>query len=347
MNFSKQIVAWYQLNKRDLPWRNTTDPFLIWMSEVILQQTKVEQGLSYFIKFKEKYPSVKELARADEEEVLKLWQGLGYYSRARNLHQTAKTIVDEFNGTFPKNYTDILKLRGVGEYTASAILSFAFNKPFAVVDGNVYRVLSRVFGVREAIDTGLGQKIFKKLAFELLDKRRPSIYNQAIMEFGALQCTPKNLKCELCPFAYNCYAKENGIIEKLPFKSKKIKIKDRFFNYLVINDEDNIYLKKRIENDIWKGLYDFPLIETKHKVDFNDLINNIDKHVFFNKSNVTLNRQSQEYKHILTHQNIFATFWHISVKDRGKYFSDFVTTNLKEINKFAVPKLIENYIKFI
>ncbi len=225
--FSKKIIAWYQQNKRELPWRNTKDPYLIWLSEIILQQTRVEQGMAYYLKFAKEFPSVKELAKAENEKVMKLWQGLGYYSRARNLHTTAKTITDNYKGKFPEQHEDILLLKGVGEYTAAAIVSFAFNKPHAVVDGNVYRLLSRVFGIETPIDTTLGKKEFNALANELLDKKNPALHNQAIMEFGAIQCKPVSPDCSVCPLNTMCFAYSKKSVSKLPVKAKKTKVRNR------------------------------------------------------------------------------------------------------------------------
>jgi len=250
MGFSSKLINWYHQNKRDLPWRNSTDPYQIWLSEIILQQTRVDQGLSYFNKFIEHHPNVNSLANAPEKEVLNLWQGLGYYSRARNLHFTAKVISKEHKGIFPSDYNDILKLKGVGEYTAAAIASFAYNLSYPVIDGNVYRVLSRIFGIENPIDSSKGKKIFKALATELIDNKNPATYNQAIMEFGALQCTPKKPKCEDCPFRLECYALKNELTAELPKKEKKIKQRNRYFNYVVVIDNEKIYLKERKEKDI-------------------------------------------------------------------------------------------------
>ncbi|MFB0925151.1 MAG: A/G-specific adenine glycosylase, partial [Vicingaceae bacterium] len=233
MGFSEKLIVWYNEHKRDLPWRKTTDPYQIWLSEIILQQTRVNQGLDYFNKFIKKHPDIHSLAQSSEKDVLNLWQGLGYYSRARNLHFTAKYISNELNGEFPTEYKDILNLKGVGEYTAAAIASFAYKEAYPVVDGNVYRVLSRMFGIENPIDSTEGKKVFKQLATELIDTKNPDTYNQAIMEFGALQCTPKKPNCEDCPYLLECFAYKNGLITELPKKEKKIKQRNRYFNYLV------------------------------------------------------------------------------------------------------------------
>ena len=243
--FTKILMEWHDPNARPMPWKSEKNPYLVWLSEIILQQTRVEQGLPYFIRFKEKYPTIQQLANAPEDELMKLWEGLGYYSRARNLHFSAKYITKDLKGGFPTTYKEILKLKGVGPYTASAVASFAFGLPHAVVDGNVYRVLSRVFGIDTAIDTSLGKKKIDALAHEHLDKQIPGKYNQAILDFGATQCSPKLPSCEDCPLKNQCYAFTNDQVGLYPVKSKKIKRKTRFFNYLVLNNEDTVIIKKR------------------------------------------------------------------------------------------------------
>lgn len=270
--FVEEVTKWYKINKRDLPWRDTKNAYIIWLSEIILQQTRVEQGLPYFHKFLERYKSVTEFADASEDEILKLWQGLGYYSRARNMHATAKIIKNEHNGVFPCNYETLLKLKGVGEYTAAAISSFSANEKHAVVDGNVYRLLSRYFGIETAIDSTIGKKEFKKLAYELLEQAEPFLYNQAVMEFGAIQCKPSSPNCANCPLRLNCYAYQHEMVDKLPVKDKRTKVKERFFNYLVVKDGTKVLLNKRIAKDIWQNMYDFPLIETAERLTESELI---------------------------------------------------------------------------
>ena len=342
MNFSDEIINWYHQNKRDLPWRNTKDPYKIWLSEIILQQTRVAQGLSYFNKFISHYPTIKLLANAPEQEVLNLWQGLGYYSRARNLHFTARLITEKYNGIFPSDYKTILSLKGVGEYTAAAITSFAYGLSYPVIDGNVYRVLSRVFGVELPIDSTLGKKAFQQLATELIDVNCPADYNQAIMEFGALQCLPKSPSCENCPLHLSCYALKNNKISELPKKKKKIKQRNRYFNYLIIIEDECITLNKRTGKDIWVGLYDFPLLETKTRMEEFDAFN-----VAFKGLDLTFQKKSTELKHILTHQKIYAIFWHVSVKNKKKMAEKYVQPPLKELNNYPVPKLIDNYLQSI
>ncbi|MGB2273007.1 MAG: A/G-specific adenine glycosylase, partial [Flavicella sp.] len=273
MIFSKTLESWYLSNKRDLPWRNSSDPYRIWLSEIILQQTRVTQGLSYYEKFVVAFPTVFDLANAKEEQVLKLWQGLGYYSRARNLHFSAKYIVEELNGVFPKNYSSLLRLKGVGDYTASAIASICFNEKTAVVDGNVYRVLSRYFGISTPINSTKGVKEFKSLAQELLITDNPGQYNQALMEFGALQCVPQNPNCLICPLEQSCDAFAKGIIDTLPVKEKKLKVKKRYFNFIVFQlPKGQTVIEKRIGKGIWENLFQFPLVETNKTVGLETLV---------------------------------------------------------------------------
>lgn len=271
-HFSKKLILWYLAHKRDLPWRTTAIPYYIWLSEIILQQTRVEQGLPYYQAFVNEYPTVDNLANASEEEVLKLWQGLGYYSRARNLHATAKYISNELNGVFPISYKELIKLKGVGDYTASAIASICFNEVTAVVDGNVYRALARYFGIFTPINTSLGTKEFKNLAQQLIDADNPGDHNQALMEFGARQCKPQNPDCDTCIFNDSCIALQQKNISILPVKLKKTKVKNIYFNYIVlISKNEKTFLQKRIGKGIWQNLYEFPLIETEKDFNISEL----------------------------------------------------------------------------
>ena len=336
MNFEEEITRWYKLNKRDLPWRKTRDPYLIWLSEIILQQTRVNQGLSYYEKFSEKYPTVQDLANEKEDEVLKLWQGLGYYSRARNMHFTAKYIVENLNGKFPSSYDEILKLKGVGEYTAAAVASFSFDEKKAVLDGNVFRLLSRYFGIHLPIDSSAGKKEFKSLANDLILEKEPGTYNQAIMEYGALVCTPKVPGCKSCRLSINCEALSKNEVDILPLKSKKINKRDRFFNFLVITDGESAYLQQRLEKDIWIRLFQFPLLETEQEIssiENNSLIDS--KHYLVNVS---------DHKHLLSHQTIYAKFWLFKSETALPQNSKFKIVSISEIHNYAVPKLIENYL---
>ena len=343
MDFSKEIINWYRQNKRDLPWRNTRNPYKIWLSEIILQQTRVAQGLAYYLKFIAHFPTVQDLAQANEETVLKLWQGLGYYSRARNLHYSAIQIVSEFNGKFPAEYVNLIKLKGVGDYTASAVSSFCLNEKQAVVDGNVYRVLSRYFGIEDAIDSTIGKKKFKTIANDILDKKQPGLHNQAIMEFGALQCVPKNPKCYKCPLNSSCSAYLNSTIISLPYKQNKIKQRQRYFNYFIIRDEGNIYLEKRTGKGIWENLFQFPLIETNEKLPMDNLIQLPEWDILFNKSTYSIAAVHDEIKHVLSHQIIHARFFEILIRE--SFESNYLKVSISDIDKYPVPILIGNYIE--
>ena len=332
-NFSLVLIKWYNLNKRNLPWRNTVDPYKIWISEIILQQTRVEQGLPYYNKFILNFPNIIKLSQAKEDKVLKLWQGLGYYSRARNLHFTSKYITEKLNGEFPKNYDGLIKLKGVGKYTASAISSFAYNEKKAVLDGNVFRVLSRYFGVFDPIDSTLGLKLFEEISFKNLPIKNIATYNQSIMEFGALQCKPASPNCKLCPLNFNCWAFLNNKISSLPVKNKKIIKKERFFNFIVLANEKFVFIEKRIKNDIWKNLYQFPLFEDSN-LNFTPPEQLIKKSVLLKKT---------EIKHILTHQKLNVVFWHYNVNKLEKN-KKYKTIEIKKIDQYPVPKIVENYI---
>lgn len=338
IGFQRLIVQWYRLNKRDLPWRNTIDPYFIWLSEIILQQTRVAQGLSYYIKFTENFPTVFDLANASEHEVLNLWQGLGYYSRARNLHATAKKIAFELNGVFPNEYTEIKKLKGVGDYTAAAIASFSFDLPHSVVDGNVYRVLSRIFDIDLPIDSTQGKKYFAELAQENLPTDSLSIYNQAIMEFGALQCTPANPSCETCPLVEICLARINDVISERPVKTKKTKTRNRYFHYLIFKNQENVILMKREKKDIWQHLYEFPIIETQNETSFNEM------NTIFEKEFGTRAIDSTEpITHILSHQKIIAQFY-IFNQFPLKIESNQIVIKYDEIQNFPLSRLIDRFL---
>jgi len=312
--FSAQIGKWYLKNKRDLPWRHTTNPYHIWLSEIILQQTQVAQGLAYYNRFILKYPTVKDLAAAKEDEVLKLWQGLGYYSRARNLLFTANVVVQKHKGLFPANHAQIKELKGIGDYTAAAIASFAFNLPHAVVDGNVYRLLSRLFGIKTPIDSTQGKKIFSELAQNLLNRKNPALHNQAIMEFGSQFCKPTRPDCKHCIFNNKCEAYKNGWAEGLPLKTKKTKVKKRYFNYvLIIDQNNNVLLNRRGQSDIWQGLYEFVLFENSQPVLPADLYQSTELLKVCGREFDVLH-VSKTFKHILSHQQLMAVFHVIRVK---------------------------------
>ena len=316
MSFSKQLIKWYEIHKRDLPWRTTQEAYHIWLSEVILQQTRVNQGLPYYEKFVEAFPTVTDLAAAPQEKVLKLWQGLGYYSRARNLHFAAQQIV-EMGGVFPGSYRKLLDLKGVGDYTAAAIASFAFKEAVPVVDGNVYRVLSRIYGISTPINEAAGVKEFKELAIQLLDKKSPHIYNQAIMELGALQCVPKNPDCAVCPFNNNCIAFNDNRIQELPVKIKKIKIKNLHHHYLVIQTPDgNTILQERPQTGIWAGLYEFPFIESDGALLSIELREQLERQEWWSGLRFRESVYNQEpVIHKLSHRRVHAYFWIIEVDE--------------------------------
>ena len=345
-SFSNKIISWYKINKRDLPWRNTKDAYLIWLSEIILQQTRVEQGMNYYLNFATTYPTVKHLAKADNDAVMKLWQGLGYYSRARNLHTTAKIITDKYKGKFPDDYADILSLKGIGEYTAAAIASFAFDKPHAVVDGNVFRVLARVFGIETPIDTSQGKKEFYALANELLDKKHAALHNQSIMEFGAIQCKPVSPDCSVCPLNTMCFAFANKRVGELPVKAKTTKVRNRYFSYIVLHHAGTIAINKRTGKDIWTNLYDFPLIETTKELTEEETLSSEEWKKFIGKNKYSVTSISPIYKHILSHQKIYARFFELDCKVSLEKIitSSAIIIKEKEIKKYAVPRLIENYL---
>lgn len=342
MNIFIKLINWYSVNKRDLPWRNTSNPYFIWLSEIILQQTQVAQGLPYYVAFTTEYPTIFDLAKAKETQVLKLWQGLGYYSRARNLHASAKYVVNELDGVFPSSYSEIIKLKGVGDYTASAIASISFNEVTAVVDGNVYRVLSRIFGISTPINTGNGFKEFKALAQSLIDKNQPATFNQAIMEFGARLCKPKNPDCNICPFNNCCVAFKENLIGKLPVKLKTLKAKKKYFNFIVIISSDKkTVLEKRVGKGIWQNLYQFPLIETLKSSNIEEIENELmDFSILKNKNFSVSIYNVDDIVHKLSHQHLYTKFWIVTLEQR---LPQGVST--KKITNFPVPILIGNFIE--
>jgi A/G-specific adenine glycosylase len=342
MDFSNILIKWYLQNKRDLPWRKTTNPYLIWLSEIMLQQTRVAQGTPYFFSFSEEFPTVFDLANADEEQVLKLWQGLGYYSRARNLHKTAQYVANELNGIFPPSYTELLKLKGVGEYTAAAIASFSYNEPVPVVDGNVFRVLSRYFDIESDITLPATKKEFTELARQLMSKEDPAIFNQAIMEFGALQCVPKSPNCPVCVFANSCAALQKKKVDVLPVKSKKIKVTNRFFNYLILEDAlGNTLIQKRTAKGIWHNLYEFPLLEAQEIVDFDFVSKTVQNDIFANYTILGIEDCSHATViHKLSHQHLHIQFWKIKIKEIIENGVDSVS-----LETFPFPIVIYNFIK--
>ncbi|ADR22569.1 A/G-specific adenine glycosylase [Marivirga tractuosa] len=340
-SFSNLLINWYNQHQRDLPWRDTSDPYRIWLSEIILQQTRVDQGLPYYNKFINQYPSVHELAKAPEDEVMRLWQGLGYYSRARNLHECAKSIVNQYDGEFPDTYEELLKLKGIGKYTAAAIASFAFDRAVPVVDGNVFRVLARYLDISDDISQPKTFKTFFNVAKQLIPENQAASFNQALMELGATICTPRKFKCENCPLSLDCQARIHHKQSELPVKKKKIKIRHRFLYYLIWKEGDKLAMKKRGPNDIWQGLFDFDLIETNHPLTIEEIYEKVNKQY----SNVELVEISEPVKHILSHQRLQAVFVELQSKNENvlsdhslKYFTK------QEVEELPKPRLIENYL---
>ena len=342
MDFKTILTNWYSVNKRDLPWRDTKNPYFIWLSEIIMQQTQVKQGLPYYEAFVKAFPTVFELANAHEETVLKLWQGLGYYSRARNLHTSAKYIANELNGIFPDTYPEILKLKGVGDYTASAIASICFDEPTAVVDGNVYRVLSRYFGIDTPINSTNGIKEFKQLATTLIDAENPGDYNQALMEFGATQCKPKNPYCIVCPLNGSCVALQKGKVDEWPVKLKKTKVTKKHFNFLVIRSADGqTIFEKRVHKGIWQNLYQFPLIETSTKLSAEAFRTHPKIQSYFEGFDFDYSLyNTEQLVHKLSHQHLFTRFWII---DMDKLPRDGVP--ISKVKTYPTPILISNFIE--
>ena len=340
-SFSNNLISWYSINKRELPWRNTNDPYKIWLSEIILQQTKIVQGLPYYNRFIKKYPNVQTLAFASEKEVLKLWEGLGYYSRARNLHKTAKIVVGNFHGIFPSKYEDLIKLPGIGDYTASAISSFSINEINPVVDGNVYRFLSRLIGIKIPINTSKSFKEFRNIAQILISKKNPSDFNQAIMEFGSLVCKPKNPICNKCIYQKTCYAYLNQKISTLPVKIGKKKNKERFFNFLIMKSPNgDTVIEKRINKDIWQNLYQFPLIESEKSLDKKNLSIKLKENKFFKSKEIEFYLyQNKSFIHKLSHQNINYSFWIFDVKNIKNN-----QTKIRNLKMFPFPKPISNFL---
>jgi A/G-specific adenine glycosylase len=343
MDLSAELIAWYKTNKRDLPWRNTTDAYIIWLSEIILQQTRVEQGLPYFYRFAEKYPTVTLFALAQEDDILKLWQGLGYYSRGRNMLKTTQFVQQHYNGVFPVTYQELIKLKGIGEYTAAAISSFAANEARAVVDGNVYRVLARYFGIDEPINSPKGKKMFQQIADEILDRSNPALHNQAIMEFGAMLCKPKNPACGICPVRMGCSAFISNATTFLPVKLKTLKIRKRYFNYLLMFDGKKVLINKRDESDIWANMYDLPMIETPVSTDLAELLESEEMNQFGGK--LALKDNSAVIKHALTHQHLYIRF--LVLKGPPQQLQkNWFYTDVETLKSLALPKPIFIFIKY-
>lgn len=350
MDITEKLLGWYSANKRTLPWRGESDPFRIWLSEIILQQTRVEQGLPYYLRFISTFPGVSDLARASESQVLRLWQGLGYYSRARNLHKTAKQIMEHHNGNFPTTFQQLIKLPGIGDYTAAAIASIAFNQPVPAVDGNIKRIISRILNLEENIQSAKTYKRIKDTCKEMMAQHDPGTFNQALMDLGALQCTPKNPKCPLCPVQDHCLAYSENTVNERPVKYKKQKKTVRYFNYLVIesvkNGNTHIYIEQRKQKDIWTHLYQFPLCESTELWDKKSLIHQL-KRFLPEQDNLIVSSISRPYKHLLSHQTIHARFFRVQILESVPVSANtsWVSIPRENISDYAIPRLIEQYLE--
>ncbi len=347
MNALAPLYQWYNQYKRELPWRQTNDPYLIWLSEVILQQTRVEQGLPYYLKFSAAFKNIEQLARAPEEKVMKMWQGLGYYSRATNMMQTAKLVVEMHQGKFPSDYASLIQLKGIGPYTAAAISSFASNEAHAVVDGNVYRVLSRLFNIKEPINSHNGKKLFARIANEVLNKKNPATHNQAMMELGALICKPQKPDCENCPLRLQCISYQEGNHLQLPIKNPKKKPVMRYLNFIVADAVNFTILQKRSGKGIWHNLYEPPSIESTSIIDNKILMAEINKLALFKTKKPIRLKKVYECKHQLTHQTIYAVFWVVACKASSLQTKPpYVKAGWKDISKFAVHRLFDKFLKY-
>jgi len=337
--FSTLLINWYEENRRNLPWRGTKDVYKVWLSEIILQQTRVQQGLDYYNKFVSKYPTIFDLASASEDQILSDWQGLGYYSRARNLHNTAKKVAFEFDGVFPSNKKELMKLKGIGDYTSSAIASFCFDEATPVIDGNVFRFIGRLKGIFSPIDLPETKKEIQKFLQNQIPKKGNAPFNQGLMEMGALVCTPKKPNCENCPFSNSCYAFLNNCQEELPVKGKKIKVKTRYLNYLLYKEDGKLALQKRFGKDIWENLFEFPLIETELEHEVVNLKILISEYTQLKNPSVDL---IGNYKHKLTHQVLIVNIWKLNnvIAETPK---NWIFVNSNELNKFALPRVLTRF----
>lgn len=340
---SNALLEWYDRVKRDLPWRSTNNPYVIWVSEIILQQTRVDQGAPYFERFLERFPNIESLANSEEDEVLKLWEGLGYYSRARNMRSSAKQILECHNGVFPTSFDEILELKGVGPYTAAAISSIAFNIPEPSVDGNVLRVTSRLLADFNSIDEGKTKKSIQAFLKEHIPIERPGDFNQAMMELGATICLPKSVKCDVCPLKDCCKAYKDGFELTLPIRTKKIKKRNRYFIFLITESYGKTILTRRLAGDIWEGLYQYPMVEVEDATEFSDPVSRLTKAGALDRNHV-VKAVSGQVKHILTHQNLFAVFVHAEVQ-KLRVNNDFVICRIDELSNFAMPRLITQYME--
>jgi A/G-specific adenine glycosylase len=347
MTFTQKLLRWYHENHRDLPWRHTSDPYMIWISEIIFQQTRISQGLDYYLRFTGKYPDVASLAAAREEDILKMWQGLGYYSRARNLHKAARSVMTDHGGVFPSDYKEIRKLSGIGDYTAAAIASVAFGLPHPVVDGNVLRFFSRYFGITGPVNSAAGKSAILDLALQHIDKKNPGDFNQAVMEFGALHCKPSGPDCSSCVFSERCFAYNHGQVDNLPLKDKGRAPETRHFNYLVFytgeGSERTLFLKKRTGEDIWKNLYDFPCVETLTPIDQEALFSTPEVRGMIPGPDPVSVKKLPAVKHILTHRVIHASFYEVGVNTPPK--GPFLAVTTREFFEYPIPVLIEKFVR--
>lgn len=340
--FTELLLHWYAANGRALPWRQSQDPYRIWISEIILQQTRVAQGMEYYLRFVKRFPDVRSLAEAPDDEVMKYWQGLGYYSRARHLHEAARRM----NGTFPRTYAEVRALPGIGDYTAAAICSFAYGMPCAVVDGNVYRVLTRFFGIDLPIDSAKGKQKVEQLANELLCKERPADYNQAIMDFGAIQCTPRSPQCDSCPLSGGCQAFALQSVETFPVKRHKTKVTDRYFHYIYVRAGACTYIHKRTGNDIWKNLYELPMVESEGAWDMTQLLSSPTLAQWLHPGETPqVHVIEPEVRHQLSHRLIHAAFYEMILPEDTLSFSSFLRIPIEHIEEYAVPRLIHAFLE--
>ncbi len=345
MEFKNVLNSWFEKNQLYLPWRGIDNPYYIWVSEIILQQTRVAQGLSYYLNFINTFPSMEVLAKVNEDEVLKVWQGLGYYSRARNLHQSAKTIMEKYQGQLPKSYNDLMEIKGIGSYSAGAIASFAYKEVVPAIDGNVYRVIARIFGVFASPYGAKGKKEFHSIVMDIIDRKQPDVFNQALLDFGALQCLPKNPKCSSCPFLDICYANRNNTIDSLPVKAKKLAARPRYFVYVIIKFKNHTFIHKRTEDDIWKSLYQFPLIETSEPIEPHDIVRHKKWKALLSNIEHTIINVSPIVKHQLSHQTLFTRFVTIEIEKIPKRFMyKFLMVENNSVSNYSIPKLIDNYL---
>jgi len=342
--FTSGLLDWHINNPRDLPWKEDNDPYKTWVSEIIMQQTRVAQGTPYYLKFIKAFPTIDDLANAEESKVLKLWEGLGYYSRARNMHFTAKYVQQEYKSVFPDTYKEILNLKGIGPYTAAAIASFSFGLSYPVVDGNVLRVISRYFGILKSIDESQTKKQIENICIELIEGTDPAIFNQAIMNFGATQCIPGKPDCDYCKLAKNCQARILNKVSEIPIRTKKVKQRDRYFLYYIISEGDHLFIRQRTGKDIWQGLYEFPMVEKKKELKI-DIENDLNDFFTYKDVKISLPNNGSIFKQKLSHQTIYSKFINLKMVAPIILDSNTIKINQKEINKYSFPKTILNYIK--